>query len=426
MTPVLMRACALALLALLLVTGCTDGDTPTAEVPADDAAGDAAEGAADPASAVADANPTSCVDAFDEGTDYFPDQVTFEEATGVSVSYESHYKIVEVALPDVEEPARYVLVQCGTPEPELDGDLADAQVVEVPVTSVVTLTTTNLPHLDELDAVDVLAGVGTGAYVSTPAVLDRIEAGEVPDFADADGQADLEQVVGADPDLMVVDGFGDAVLDDIRRYDEAGIPVAVNVDFNEQTLLGRAEWLKFTALFLNAEARAQERFDEIAAAYRDVADRAAALDERPRVLVNTPFEGTWFAPGGSSFLAAAIADAGGEYVFADDDSTGSLSLDIETVLDAAGDADVWLQAGSVHGTLDDLLAQDPRFAEFKAFQDGEVWAYDVLTTPAGGNAVFELAYTRADLYLADLFAILHPAEGGDHELVFFGQVPDGS
>jgi hypothetical protein len=36
--------------------------------------------------------------------------------------------------------------------------------------------------------------------------------------------------------------------------------------------------------------------------------------------------------------------------------------------------------------------------------------------------VFEVAYTRADLFLADLAAILHPDEMGDHDLVFFGRV----
>jgi iron complex transport system substrate-binding protein len=412
-----LRACALLLTLLLAATACADGDD------APDTADDNAEGGE---AAAVEGNPTGCVDDFDESTDYFPDKVAFEEASGVSVSYEDSYKSVEVTIPGVDEPVRYVLLQCGAPEPELDGDLADAQVIEVPVTSVITLTTTNLPHLDELDAVDVLDGVGTGAFVSTETALERIEAGEVPDFADADGMADLEQIVGADPDVVIMDGFGDAVLDDVNRYRDAGVPVALNVDFNEQTLLGRAEWLKLTSLLLNAEARAEERYDEIAAAYGEIVDRAAELDERPRAIVNTPFEGTWFTPGGESFLSNAIADAGGEYVFADDDSTGSLSLDIETVLDAGGDADVWLQAGSVSGTLGDLEAQDPRFAEFEAFRNGEVWAVDANLSPGGGNAVFELAYTRADLYLADLFAILHPEEGGDHDLVFFGRVPEGS
>ncbi|MDQ3709671.1 MAG: hypothetical protein M3387_10295, partial [Actinomycetota bacterium] len=75
--------------------------------------------------------------------------------------------------------------------------------------------------------------------------------------------------------------------------------------------------------------------------------------------------------------------------------------------------------------LDDLLAVDERFDEFAAFRQGQVWAYDRRVTETGGNAVFELAYTRADLFLADLVEILHPDALSDHELVFFGKVPGG-
>lgn len=426
MTPLLR---ALALLLALLLAACAGGGGDTTADPADDDTAPTATPGSDPQTA--DTAPTAnltdgCVESHTEGVDYFPEQVTFTETSGVTVTYAEAHKVLEVAVPDVDEPLRYVLVQCGTPAPALEGELADAQVVEVPVSSVVTLTTTNLPHFDELGAVDVLRGVGTGGFVSTPSVLARVEAGELPDFVDASGAADAERVIAESPDLLVVDAFGEAVLDEVRRFADAGVTTLANVDFDEQTLLGRAEWLKVTALFLNAEAAAEARFAEIAEAYRDIVERAAALEDRPRTLTNTPYEGTWYAPGGQSFAAAAIADAGGDYVFADDDTTGSLTLDIETVLDAAADADVWLQAGSVEGTLDDLLAQDPRFAEFDAVEAGEVWAVDAMTTPQGGNAVYELAYTRADLYLADLFAILHPEEGGDHDLVFFGRVPDGS
>lgn len=366
-----------------------------------------------------------CAQAGSQDVDYFPDKVEFVDAVGATVTYHDTYKVVEVIPPDLPDaqPVRLVLQQCGTPEPELTGALADAQVIEVPVESVVTLTTTNLPHFAELDAVDRLAGVGAGAYVATPAVRERIDAGDLDDYADGEGNADLERLLAAGPDLLVVDGFGETVLDDVSRYVDAGVPTAVNADFNERTLLGRAEWLKFTALFWNAEAAATAAYDEIAASYREIVDRAAAIEQRPAVLVNTPFEGTWFTPGGDSFLANAIADAGGDYVFADDDSPGSLQLDIETVLDAARDADVWLQAGSMHGSLADLEAQDARFAKFRAFTDGQVWAYDRQTTEGGGNAVFETAYTRADLFLADLAKILHPEEFADHELEFFGQVP---
>jgi iron complex transport system substrate-binding protein len=342
----------------------------------------------------------------------------------VSVRYEDNHKVVQVTRPDDAdaEPLRYVLSQCGTPEPDLDGELAEAQIIEVPATDVVSLTTTNLPHFDALDRVDDLAAVASPSLVSTPAVRKAVAAGAV-ESAGSGTQPDLESLIALSPDLLLLDGFGETVLDDVERFVDAGVPAAVNADFNETTLLGRAEWLKYTALFLNAEQEAAEAFADIEGAYRQVAAAAAGAGEQPSVLFNLPYQGTWYVPGGDSYLAAAVDDAGGEYVFDDDASTASLELDVETVLAEAAGADAWLQAGSVHGSLDDLLAQDERFAEFEAFQDGQVWASDELTTPGGGNAVYETAYTRADLFLADLVEILHP-ELSDHELVFFGQVPD--
>jgi iron complex transport system substrate-binding protein len=429
------RARALLLLSVAVLAACADSP-PASNAggqPAPDTTGpDPTEAVTSPtfaATPTGAAAPTAnladgCVESFDPAADYFPEQLTFEHAVGVSVTYESNYKVVEVvppAAPDTE-PLRYVLVQCGTPAPEASGELAAAQVIEVPVADVATLTTTNLPHFDVIDRVDALAAVANPEFVSTPSVREGLDSGTI-ESAGSGPEPDLELLIALAPDLLLLDAFGDAVLDDVGRFVEGGVPTAVNADFNETTLLGRAEWLKYTALFLNAEAAATAAFDEIAGDYTAVAEQAAGAEERPTVLVNTPFEGTWYVPGGGSYLATAIAEAGGEYVFGDDDSTGALELDIETVLDRAAGADSWLQAGSVHGSLSDLLAQDPRFAEFEAFADGQVWAYDKSTTPEGGNAVFELAYTRADLYLSDLVKILHPDLLGDHELVFFGRVP---
>lgn len=420
MTPLSFRRVLALLLCTLLLVACDDGGTAPGEsaAPAGDGPTDAEE---EPGSNVTE----GCVDEATENLDYFPDKVEFDDATGVDVAYSATYKVVEITLPEApdDEPFRLVLHQCGTPEPEVDPEIADAPVIEVPVDQVVSLTTTNLPHFEELGATDRLVGVGTPGFVATESVRERIDAGEIDGFADAEGQPDLERIVAADPDLLVLDGFGDAVLDEVRRYREAGVPTAINADFNEQTLLGRAEWLKFTALFLNAEAEATTRYEEIAGRYADFVERAGEADEQPTVFANTPFQGTWFVPGGQSYLAHAIADAGGEYVFADDDSTGGLQVDFETVLEKAGDADVWIQAGSVRGSLDDLLAEDERFGEFRAFQEGEVYAYDRWVTEGGGNAVFETAYTRADLFLADLGKIFHPEQFEDHEFVFFGRVP---
>ena len=356
-----LRAC-VALLLLVSLSACgapaqTGNEAPASDTPTQTAA--------------AEGNLTDgCVNSFSADTDYFPDKVTFDHASGVSVAYEKSYKVVEVSTLDGEQPQRYVLLQCGADEPTLTGDLQNAQVISVPAESVITLTTTNLPHFAELDAADTVTGVSTAAYVATPEILDRTKAGEAPDYASGDGMPKQEAIIGAQPDLLIVDAFGETIVEEANRFATAGVPTVLNADFNEQKLLGRAEWLKFTALFLNAEEAATTAFDTIAAEYERVAAAAAEADKKPTVFANTPFEGTWFTPGGNSFFANAVRDANGAYVFADDKSTYSLELDIETVLDKAGDADIWLQAGSVQGSLSDLAKADPRFREFAAFKRG--------------------------------------------------------
>lgn len=405
---------ALVALLCLLLAACGDADTAA---PSDDAA----------AQAAADGNRTDgCVEQHEEGTDYFPDKVEFAHATSVEVAYEDNYKLVTVKPAANEgdvEPVRFVLVQCGTPAPELEGELAGAHTIEVPARKVATLTTTNLPHFAQLGAVEAIAGVGTPAFVSSPEVLAHIEAAGIQGYADANGQAELEKLVALAPDVLIMDAFGAEITAELRRFADAGVPTLLNADFNEQSLLGRAEWVKFTGLVLNREAEANTAFEGVKAAYDDVRAAVPADAAKPGVFVNTPYQGTWFVPGGGAYLANAIREAGGEYVLADGEETFSLQLDVETVLAKAADADVWLQAGSVNGTLADLAGQDERFTQFKAFRDGQVWAYDKNVTAGGGNAVFELAYARPDLFLSDLVRILHPDALPGHDTVFFGQVP---
>ena len=92
--------------------------------------------------------------------DYFPDKVAIEDAANFSVEYRRSYKVVTVKEAYAGGPAeRYVLVQCGAPAPRLDGDLAGAQVVTVPITSLFSASTTHLPLLVDLQRLDVLTGV---------------------------------------------------------------------------------------------------------------------------------------------------------------------------------------------------------------------------------------------------------------------------
>lgn len=136
---------------------------------------------------------------FDEGTDYFPVHSTLEYAENFSISYEKAHQVLTVKQPYPDaEPESYVLYRCGTPEPELTGDLADAPRIEVPIQSLYSGSTTHLPLLVDLDRTDVLTGVSNASYVVNEEIRDRIGAGGVVEYAGG-GQIDTEQVVAGAP-----------------------------------------------------------------------------------------------------------------------------------------------------------------------------------------------------------------------------------
>ncbi|MFQ3661381.1 MAG: ABC transporter substrate-binding protein [Chloroflexaceae bacterium] len=357
-----------------------------------------------------------CVTDYDPTLDYFPEKVTLQDARGWSIEYFNNYKLITVLNPwrDADVQFRYVLVQCGTPTPP---DVGDAQVIEVPVRSIITMSTTHLPHLKELDLLDRLVGVDAFQYINTPEVVELIEAGRLK--AIGSGPAlDVEQAIDLEPDLVMTYGVGNPEFDSHPKLLEAGLKVAMNSEYMELAPLGRAEWIKFTAAFFNREAQATEIYNGIARRYTDMAAKAQAVTDKPTVFSSAPFQGTWYMPGGNSYAARLLADAGAVYLWDDDTSTGSMPLSFEEVLDRAADADIWVNPGSWQ-SLAEGLAADDRFARFRAFQDGQVYNNNKRLNANGGNDYSETGVTNPDLVLADLIAIFHPDLLPGHELFFY-------
>lgn len=175
-------------------------------------------------------------------------------------------------------------------------------------------------------------------------------------------------------------------------------------------------------MFFNLEAEGETLFDDIAAQYNELTAMTADLEERPTVFTNTPYDGTWYMPGGNSFVAKLLADAGADYLWSDDESTGSLYLDFETVFERAADADFWVNAGGFWFSLDDALAEDERFEQFAAFQNGNVWSNNLALNEFGGNDYWEGGVANPQLVLADLIAIFHPDLLPDHQFVYYQQL----
>jgi iron complex transport system substrate-binding protein len=342
------------------------------------------------------------------------DTFTVEHAENFDLVYEGDHKVLTVGTGDSAE--TFVLVQRGTESPALDGELADAVVVEVPVTSLFSASSSHYGFIDELDIEDVVTGVGDTALIVTPSLAERAATGEIESFS-PNFVLDPEVVVATAPDVVVTGGDADPGYDVVRA---AGIPVVPNIEWLETTPQGWAEWVGVFAALTNTEGRANELYGEWLRGYDAAAALVAGAAERPTVLTGGLFEGTWYSSGGGGIVAAFIADAGGDYVYADDPATGSIELDIETVLADGADAEYWLLPQGFT-TREQAVATDERLGGFAAWDAGGVWTYEVPSDP--DVSFLERGPVMIDEYLLDYVTVLHPELATDHELVFLSEVP---
>lgn len=402
----------LALAALLLAAACGGSAAPAGEQPAPTAAPAAGEAVTQPATNQTD----GCVENYDPAVNYFPQRADLRYAENWAIDYFDHYKVVRVLQPwsGAETSFEYVLLQCGTPAPE---GYDETQIIEVPARSIISMSTAYLPHLQDLGVLDRLVGVDSFGFVYTPEVVDMIEAGEI---AEVGGGANLnvERVLELNPGVVMTYGVGDAQSDTHPQLLAAGVPVILNAEYMEASPLGRAEWIKFTAALFNREAAAAAAFEDTAAQYNALAARVGDLDERPTAFSSAPFQGTWYMPGGNSYQAQLLADAGADYLWSADDSTGSLELSFEAVYARAADADYWINTGT-WSSLEEVRAADERFTEFVAFQQGNLYNNTGRTTPSGSNDYWERGMASPHLLLADLIAIFHPEILPEHELMYY-------
>ena len=349
------------------------------------------------------------------GIDQFPDKTRVRFAEGFSVEYYSNYKVVTIhkPWPHASVSLRYLLVQRGTQKP---AGYDDSVVVEIPVERVVTLSTTYLAYMDMLGVTDSIIGHDDFKYVCTPSVREMIDNGRIMEVGEG-SRVNVEYLFELSPDLIMTFHTGNE-QDAYPKLLEAGLPVIINAEFLEQQPLAMAEWIKFIALFYNRERQAEELFSNIAMQYNELRKAVSSTETRPTVLLGAPFQGTWWMAGGRSYAARLLDHAGAQYLWEDNDETGAIPLDIESVYARAADADFWINTGT-WTEKDEALEHDTRFTEFRAYREGSMYNNNRRTNGFGGNDFWESGRANPHIVLADLVAIFHPGLLPDHELIYY-------
>ena len=361
-----------------------------------------------------------CVEDYDPDIDYFRERIQPEYATGFAVEYHKNYKIVTVRNPWQETDAtfQYLLVLCGTPKPQ---GYEEMQAIAIPIQTIVTLSTTNLPHLDRLGVVDRLIGVNRFSLVNTASVRDKIDRGELIETGSG-RTLNLERLLEGSPDLILTYGTGNPEFDRHEQLNTVGLTVAIVAEYMESSPLGRAEWIKFTSLFFNREAEVNEIFSEIAREYENLTKLTRKIKERPTVFAGFSYEGTWYVAGANSYVGQFLQDAGADYIWSDLPIAGSSPKDFEAVFDRAKDVDYWLNVSQNWQSREDAIAADVRYGKFAALQGDRVFNLAARLSPEGGNDYWETGMLEPHLVLADLIAILHPELLPDRELKYYRQL----
>jgi len=198
-------------------------------------------------------------------------------------------------------------------------------------------------------------------------------------------------------------------------FEKASITLIYNMDWMENTALGRAEWLKFVAAFLDKDAMADSIFKHIDIRYNVLKHKAIVSKNKPSVLVGSNYKEVWYLPGGKSYIASLLKDAGADYFWKNDKNLGSLSLSFEKVIEVASNSKIWIDVSFL--SFKELISADERYSVFTACSNTLI--YNNLGMSKGlANDYWETGLCRPDIILEDLVEIFHP-NILNHKLVYY-------
>lgn len=311
----------------------------------------------------------------------------------------------------------YYLIGRGQSLPD---SLAGKRIIRVPVEKVICLSTSHVAYLDALGEIDKITGISGEAYLMNPALRERVTAGQTSDVGYGQN-LNYEEIIRQKPDLVMVYGVDSEITGFLDKFRDLGIPSVIIAEYLEETPLGKAEWIKFIAPFFDKQPLADSLFSETEKRYHQLAGKVSHVEEMPGVMVGLPFRDNWWIPGGNSYLAKLIADAGGDYIGKENDSHESYVISMEEAFIRASSAEIWLNVGMVT-RKEEILKSDSRFADFGLFRNGKILNNNKRFTPGGGNDFWESGTIHPDRILEDLIRIFHPGILPEGELNYYMEV----
>jgi iron complex transport system substrate-binding protein len=333
-----------------------------------------------------------------------PDKNEIQYAKGLEIYKRKGYSILKIThpWPDAKTSFTYILQEKKGIIPD---SLQHYTRISVPIQSIVVTSTTHIPALELLGVENTLVGFPNTDFISSPKTRKRIDAGLVKEVG-TNETLNTEILIDMAPDAIVSFGLNNSnpTLDNLQK---SGLKVLLNGDWNEQSPLGKAEWIKFFGALYGLDTKAKGIFSTIEKEYKTTLALAKKAKQKPTVLSGAMYQDQWFVPQGESWMALFLKEAQSDYLWSNTKGTGSLSLPFETILEKAQKAEFWIAPGDF-SSLKEMNNSNPHYAKFDAFKNKKVYSYALHKGAKGGIVFFEWSSARPDWVLKDFIAIFHP------------------
>lgn len=346
----------------------------------------------------------------------FTEQVQPKYAKHFTVSYHDNYKLVHTNAtfyPNGKEAESksqadvLVLVQKGATPPPLEGDLAGAQVLYIPATSVAVNVQHSESFLRELELVDRINAIG-GLYSYDASMRTKALEDEIGQIGYSwHSPPDIEVLLSRQPELFLMTLASMSHTESLEKCRQLDVPTAAVFDWAEQDYLARAEWIKFYALFFNAEAKANQVFQTIENRVKELKQLAASTEGSSALWGYHSSKGRWVMQL-ESFPAQYLRDAKLDNVLLANtvaDANGIQSLSTEQLLVRGQTAAHWI-IGDIHASP---LPKEEIMSSFEAWNKEQLYHNMERVDPKSNSSDwYATAIARPDSVLADLISLVYP------------------
>ena len=273
--------------------------------------------------------------------------------------------------------------------------------------NIVCMSSSQVAGLAEIGADSVITAVSGLKYITNQNLQNR----KVADIG-YEAALDYEKVLSLKPDVLLTYTVSGAEPAYISRLRSLGVPVLVLHDHLENHPLARAEYIRLYGALTGLEDCADSLFSAISNKYNSLAVSTKENTLRLKVLMNVPYGDAWYIPGGDSYMAKLIQDAGGEVLGSESGTAASRVVRMEEAYALSQKADIWLNPGACH-TRDELVSFHHTFRHFGPIVKGlPIYNNTLRMTPEGGNDFWESGSVRPDIVLEDLISVFSDQKGG--------------